>query len=142
MRPGLVHATAVALGGRAVLLTGPSGSGKSDLALRLIDRGWVLVGDDYVDVFKEGGALHVRARPTIAGRIEVRGVGIVDTPTLDRAPVALVADLVSESQRMPDETPPLRSVRVVSLAPFEASAPIKLELALTRFGLAVEAPSR
>ncbi|MGO4863291.1 HPr kinase/phosphorylase, partial [Campylobacter jejuni] len=77
-----------AMRGVGVLIAGPSGSGKSDLALRLIDRGAVLVSDDYTLLHVEGGELHATAPVTIAGRIEVRGIGIVDRPTLARVPVA------------------------------------------------------
>ena len=73
----LLHATAVAIDGRAVLLRGPSGSGKSDLALRLIDAGARLVADDQSELSRRGDVLMVRAPATIAGLIEVRGLGIL-----------------------------------------------------------------
>jgi len=73
-----LHASTVALDGRAVLISGPSGSGKSDLALRLLDRGFILVSDDQTIVRKDGGHLVAGAPPTIAGKLEVRGIGIVD----------------------------------------------------------------
>lgn len=133
----LLHATAVALDGRAVLLTGPSGSGKSDLALRLIDRGWTLVGDDYVEL--EGGV--VRPRDTIAGRIEVRGIGIVEVPHLAEAVVALHVDLATLPERMPEPaTIELQGATLptVSIAAFELSAAFKVELALKRTALALD----
>ena len=71
----MVHATCVAIGDRAVLLCGPSGSGKSDLALRLIDGGAQLVADDQVVLRAEGGRIVARAPEALAGRMEVRGIG-------------------------------------------------------------------
>jgi serine kinase of HPr protein (carbohydrate metabolism regulator) len=130
-----VHATAVAWDGRAVLLFGQSGAGKSDLALRLIDRGWVLVSDDYTVIRRDGGAAVAEPPATIAGRIEVRGVGIVAVPHAASVPVALLCDLDAVVERMPDRTERVIagvSLPSMTLAAFEASAPIKLELALAR----------
>src|SRR5437588_5560986 len=90
----LMHGTAVAIDGRGVLLRGPSGSGKSDLALRLIDAGARLVADDQTELRRDGDAIIARAPPTIAGMIEVRGLGIVRIEALPAAPVALLVDLV------------------------------------------------
>ncbi|PZU13066.1 MAG: aldolase [Sphingobium sp.] len=134
-----LHATSVAIGGRAVLLSGPSGSGKSDLALRLIDRGGILVSDDYTLVKRVDGRLVATAPATIAGQMEVRGIGIVDLPSVGEAPVALLVDLFDRVERMPLD-PLLRivagmQVPVIKIAPFEASAPIKVELALSKIGL-------
>jgi serine kinase of HPr protein (carbohydrate metabolism regulator) len=135
-----LHATSVAIDGRAVLLSGPSGSGKSDLALRLIDRGAALVSDDYTLVKRVDGRLLATAPATIAGKMEVRGLGIVDVPAIGDAPVALIVDLFTPADRMPLE--PLRraiagiDVPVAKIAPFEASAPIKVKLALKAWGLA------
>src|SRR5215203_5858792 len=89
----LVHATAVAIEGRAVLLRGPSGAGKSDLALRLIDAGARLVSDDQSALSRRGEVLIVAAAPAIAGLFEARGLGIVRLDALPEAPVALIADL-------------------------------------------------
>ncbi|SFR98748.1 HPr kinase/phosphorylase [Sphingomonas jatrophae] len=133
-----IHASCVALAGGAVLLAGRSGAGKSDLALRLIDRGAQLVSDDYTLLRRVGGRLVGSAPATIAGRIEVRGLGIVDMPHLAEAEVRLIVLLDEPVVRMPE-----RAVRqfagvdlpAVALAPLEASAPIKVELALARFGL-------
>src|SRR5437588_11941311 len=90
----LMHGTAVAIDGRAVLLRGASGAGKSDLGLRLIDAGARLVADDQSELLRRGDSLIVRAPATIAGLIEVRGIGIVRLAALAEAPVALIVDLV------------------------------------------------
>ncbi|HWW63472.1 MAG TPA: aldolase [Sphingomonadaceae bacterium] len=134
-----VHATAVAIDAagevRAVLLQGRPGAGKSDLALRLIDRGARLVSDDYTMLRRSGDRLLASAPATIAGRIEVRGIGILAFPALAEAPVALTILLDKEAPRMPDDPWPTRSfvgidVPALALAAHEASAPIKVELAL------------
>jgi serine kinase of HPr protein (carbohydrate metabolism regulator) len=135
-----VHATCVAIRGRGVLIRGPSGSGKSDLALRLIDRGAALLGDDYVVVEARVGALIARPAPNIAGRIEVRGVGIVELPFLEEVRVCLAVQLGGEPVRMPEaafETIHGLAIPKVGLSALEASAPIKLETALNRFGLSM-----
>jgi len=134
----LIHATAVAIGGRGVLLTGTSGAGKSDLALRLIDRGAVLISDDQVVIETDAGRLLASPPETIEGRMEVRGVGIVAMDHRRSVPVALIVDLAAEPARMPEPRTRLIlgcELPLVSLAPFEASAPIKVELALRTFGL-------
>jgi RNase adaptor protein for sRNA GlmZ degradation len=143
MNPRLVHATCVAIDGAdgplGVLLRGPSGAGKSDLALRLIDRGARLVADDQCELRCQDGAagarLVARAPASIAGVLEVRGLGIMEVPSLAEAPVALVVDLVDpeEVERLPaaatEEILGLELPRV-ALNAFEAAAPAKLHLAL------------
>src|SRR5690349_3553448 len=93
-----VHATAVAIEGRALLLRGPSGSGKSDLALRLVDGGARLIGDDRVRIERRGTVLWALTPPGIPEalryKIEMRGLGIAGLPGLAGAPLTLVADLV------------------------------------------------
>lgn len=131
--PNPLHATTVAIGGHGVLLLGASGSGKSDLALRLIDRGAELVSDDYTLISREGDALVTMAPATIAGRIEVRGVGIVPLPHRASARVALAVRLDAVPDRMPEmrhETFQGVGLPVLALDPREPSAPIKLEIAL------------
>jgi serine kinase of HPr protein (carbohydrate metabolism regulator) len=134
-----LHATTVAIDGRAVLISGPSGSGKSDLALRLLDRGFVLVSDDQTIVKKDGAKLVATAPPTIAGKLEVRGIGIVDVERAENAPVALVVELTSEIQRLPDDSRDrlILGVRVplINVDALAASAPSKVALALDRLGL-------
>jgi RNase adaptor protein for sRNA GlmZ degradation len=133
----LIHATCVALDGRGVLLRGASGSGKSDLALRLIDEGALLVADDQTEIGEEQGRLVARAPATIAGRLEVRGLGIVNQPALASAPLALLVDLVPPSavERLPEERHERlcgRDIPVIALDPFAASAVAKIRLALER----------
>lgn len=135
-----VHASTVAMDGRAVLINGPSGSGKSDLALRLLDRGFTLVSDDQTIVRREGDRLIASAPPTIKGKLEIRGIGIVEMKTVDNVPVALLVDLTSEIQRLPPddrrERPVLGvSLPLVSVDALTASAASKVVLALDRFGL-------
>ena len=134
-----VHASTVALDGRAVLITGPSGSGKSDLALRLLDRGFVLVSDDRTIVKRQDERLLASAPPNIAGKLEIRGIGIVDVETASDLPVALIIELTSDIQRLPDdsrERPILGvSLPLISIDAMTASAPSKVALALDRLGL-------
>jgi serine kinase of HPr protein (carbohydrate metabolism regulator) len=134
-----LHASAVATEGRAVLISGPSGAGKSDLALRLLDRGFTLVSDDRTLVRKDGERLIASAPPNIAGKLEIRGIGIVDMDTIGDVPVALFVELTSEIQRLPDENRerPVLGVRVplISIDAMSASAPSKVALALDRMGL-------
>ena len=128
-----IHATTVAIGGAAVLLLGPSGSGKSDLALRLIDRGATLVSDDYTLLTALDGQLIANAPPTISGKIEVRGLGIVALERVGDVPVMLAVRLDRAVERMPSQTCADYNgimIHEVAIDPFELSAPIKVELAL------------
>jgi serine kinase of HPr protein (carbohydrate metabolism regulator) len=134
-----VHASTVASEGRAVLITGPSGSGKSDLTLRLLDRGFTLVSDDQTIVRRDGDKLIANAPPNIAGKLEIRGIGIVEMDRLSDVPVALLVELTSEIQRLPDENRerPILGIKLplISIDAMAASAPSKVALALDRMGL-------
>jgi serine kinase of HPr protein (carbohydrate metabolism regulator) len=134
-----VHASTVASEGRAVLITGPSGSGKSDLALRLLDRGFTLVSDDQTVVKRRGDRLIASAPPTIAGKLEIRGIGIVELETVSDVPVSLIVELTSEIQRLPDDSRerPLLGIAVplISVDAMTASAASKVALGLDRLGL-------
>ncbi len=131
----MIHATCVALSGAGVLLRGPPGSGKSDLALRLIDGGAMLVSDDQVALTVRAGRLFAAPPESVAGNIEARGIGIVTLPHDAESPVVLVIDLVAPDtvERMPE---PARcnylgiDLPLLSLAPFEASSPAKVRLAV------------
>jgi serine kinase of HPr protein (carbohydrate metabolism regulator) len=134
-----IHASTVSGEGRAVLITGPSGSGKSDLALRLLDRGFTLVSDDQTIVKRDGDRLVATAPPTIAGKLEVRGIGIVEMERTNDVPVALLIELTSDIQRLPDDSRErvILGVKLplVSIDAMTASAPSKVALALDRMGL-------
>lgn len=130
-----IHGTAVGLGGVAVLLRGPSGSGKSDLALRLIDGGALLVADDRVALVADGGRLMAAPPAELAGLLEVRGVGIKRLEHQAPLPVGLVVDLVwpERVERLPEPATARYQdiyVRLLALAPFEASTAAKIRLAL------------
>ena len=135
----MLHASTVASEGRAVLISGPSGCGKSDLALRMLDRGFSLVSDDQTIVQREGDRLFASPPPTIAGKLEVRGIGIVEMAHLSDVPIGLFVELTGEFERLPDdhrERPLLGiSLPLVSIDAMSASAPSKLALALDRMGL-------
>jgi HPr kinase/phosphorylase len=126
-----VHGTAVAIDAYAVLLTGASGTGKSDLALRLIDRGAELIADDQVEA---GSDLNLAAPDMLAGKIEIRSVGIVTLPTRRTAPLRLVVRLGDDGERIPASWPLTDfngwSLPYLRINAFAASAPIKVEQAL------------
>ncbi|CAN5174396.1 HPr kinase/phosphatase C-terminal domain-containing protein [soil metagenome] len=130
----VLHATSVAVGGRVILLMGASGSGKSDLALRLIDRGATLVSDDYTALTLMDGLLHAAPPPAIAGKMEVRHLGIITLPHLHNLPVALAIRLDDKPERMPDRSECTAimgiAIPILRLDAREASAPIKAEMAL------------
>ena len=133
----LIHASCVALEDKGVLLRGAPGAGKSDLALRLIEGGARLVADDQVALTSTGERLFAAPPARIAGLLEVRGIGIVSMEFLSQCPVHLVVDLVQPDkvERSPEAaTIDLCDHRIshVALAPFEASTPAKVRLALSR----------
>jgi serine kinase of HPr protein (carbohydrate metabolism regulator) len=130
------HASTIAIDGQAILITGVSGSGKSDLALRLIDRGARLVSDDYTQITRTETGLIASAPSRLKGKIEVRGLGIIDCEPIDQAPVALLVRLGPLPERLPDEEESEIiagcPIPAITISPFEASAPVKIEWALRR----------
>jgi HPr kinase/phosphorylase len=108
-----VHASCVAVAGRGVLILGPSGAGKSALALRLMALGADLVADDRTLIAVSDDRLIARCPPVLAGLIEARGVGLLNSPALDQATVDLVVDL---AQRETDRLPPRRRVTQLGIA--------------------------
>ena len=116
-------------------MQGPSGSGKSDLALRLIDEGARLVADDQTEVERSGNDLALRAPAALAGLIEARGLGIMRVPHVAEAPLRLIVELAAEAaiERLPEarvRTIEGVAVPVIALDPQAASAPAKLRLAM------------
>ena len=138
------HAGLVALrlGGewRGVLIEGPSGSGKSDLALRLLETGFRLVADDRVSVWASGGRSWGRAPDSLHGLMESRGLGVLPCPALDFAPIALAVRCtpsIEAVERYPDAESldlPGAMVPIRSLWPFDPAAPAKLRRALQHLG--------
>ena len=138
----MIHATSVAIGGHGVLIMGPSGSGKSDLALRLIDRGARLISDDYTSVSSGDAGLLLSPAANIAERMEIRHLGIIDMREIGpdlMAPAGtvlakLAVQLEDRPERMPEPDAMMmlagHRLPLVRLAGLEASAPIKLEWAL------------
>jgi serine kinase of HPr protein (carbohydrate metabolism regulator) len=139
----IVHATSVALdpvaGGGSdlagILLRGAAGRGKSDLALRLIDGGAILVADDRTVLRRRGNDILLGPRDPIRGRLEVRGLGIVPVEHVADVPLLLIIDLVDAGavERLPpprSETVLGLAVPAIALAPFESSAPAKVRLAV------------
>ena len=97
-----LHATCVAVEGRGVLITGPSGSGKSGLALALMAHGARLVADDRVTLSVAEGTLWATCPPAIRGIIEARGIGLLAAEPLAGAEIWLVVDLgQTETERLP-----------------------------------------
>ena len=136
---GTLHqATCVAIGGRGVLIEGPPGSGKSSLALVLIDRGAVLVGDDGVSIERDGDVLRASPAPATAALLEVRNVGLLEFPTVARVPLALVLCLDSTAPRFRDVPGwvELLGMRLpaIDLWPDSPMLALRAELALRRYG--------
>lgn len=160
MTPSFIHGCCVAVKGRGLLLLGESGSGKSDLALRLIRKGALLVADDQVRLEAREGALLGSSHVNIAGRLEVRGVGILQLPHLLSAPIALCVHVLrhprvsgdlegigkdskipafagmteTDEERLPENKFwEYHAVRIpmIALQPFPASAPDKILAALS-----------
>jgi hypothetical protein len=144
----LVHqASAVVIAGRALLIEGPPGSGKSSLALALIDRGAGLIGDDAVTLYAEAGALIAAPPPNIAGLLEVRGVGLIRLPVAPPAPVALILALGGPpGARLPERSLPCRTIAgvavpVLAFDPGPLAPALRAEHALALHGIGANAPS-
>ncbi len=144
----IVAGTTIARRGRAVMIRGAPGSGKSDLALRALTMPlrlpgetsaitFELVSDDQTVLERRGGRIIARAPETIAGRIEVRGIGIIDFPAIPEADLVLVADAGPVTPERLPEAADMRAELLevvlmrIHVSPFEASAVAKLALALS-----------
>jgi HPr kinase/phosphorylase len=143
----VVHATCVAVGGKGVLLIGPPGSGKSDLALRLIDTPGAgtgaevlnaqLVADDQVKLTRTGDHLEARAPEALAGLLEIRGLGLVRVAHRDSIRIDLAVRLrpAREIERMPDLAAQWHevlgiSIPLIEIDPTAASAPARVRAAV------------
>lgn len=133
----LYQASCVAIGNRAVLIEGPPGSGKSGLALALIDRGAMLIGDDGVGLDPRGDKLYASPAPAIKGLLEVRNLGILEFPTVGNIPVSLLVRLDPEAPRFIDRAEPVEVLRTIlpSIRIWPDSSAIKVELAVKRYGV-------
>ncbi len=136
--PANLHATCVAIGPAGILIQGPSGSGKSSLALMLIDGGARLVADDQVWVTARDGRLAARPPPEIAGRIELRGFGLIPLPHAPEAQLDLAVTLHPGTGPLPDRLPErtdctLLGVRLrrLDLVSGDPAAAAKIRLMLT-----------
>ena len=137
---GVLHqATCVAIGGRGLLIEGPPGSGKSSLALALIDRGAVLVGDDGVLIERDGHVVRASPAPATHGLLEVRNVGLLTFPTLADVPIALIVILDPAAPRF-REAPDWRDragcrLPEIALWPGSPVLALRAEVALRTYGL-------
>lgn len=131
-----IHATAVAIKNRGILIMGPSGSGKSDLALRLIDRGATLISDDQVILSRQEEIAYLSPPVNIAGKIELYSLGIFDAPFVKDVPLSMIVKLNTESERFPLDcrSMPLLDLKFpfITLDGRISSAPIKVEMELLR----------
>jgi serine kinase of HPr protein (carbohydrate metabolism regulator) len=140
-RQPTIHATAVLVGAKAVLIRGEAGSGKSRLALRLLQCGLPLarlVGDDRIHVAAHHGRLLVRPAAALAGLIEIRGLGIRRMPYEDPAVIGLIVDLAAEAERLPDAaalTTILSGIPLPRLALPAGVDPLPAVLAALRSGI-------
>ncbi|MEQ1498998.1 MAG: HPr kinase/phosphatase C-terminal domain-containing protein [Novosphingobium sp.] len=134
----LLHqATCVAIRGRALLIEGPPGSGKSSLALALIDRGATLIGDDGVSLEPGSTRLYANPPPHIAGKLEVRNLGLLEFPTVSHVPIALILRLDSEAPRFIEIAQPIDLYRIIlpMVRVWPDCSAIKAELALRLYGV-------
>lgn len=133
------QASAVALGNRALLIEGPPGIGKSSLALSLIDRGAVLIGDDGLVIEARDGRLFASPHPNTHGLIEIRNLGLVPMPVCDEAQICLAVRLDREAPRFIDAAGATEIEGIVlpqvTLWPDTANLALKAEIALQRYGL-------
>jgi serine kinase of HPr protein (carbohydrate metabolism regulator) len=133
------QASCVALGGGALLIEGPPGSGKTSLALALIDRGAVLIGDDGVLIEARRGQLIASPHPATLGLIEVRNLGLLPYPTAPPSPIGLVLRLDPNAPRYVEDAGRVEllgmALPMIQLTPHEPVLALKAELAWSRFAL-------
>ena len=130
-----IHATCVALNNKGILLTGKSGAGKSDLALRLIEQvGAELVSDDITIISNKNNELYARSPESIKGLIEVRGIGIINKKYIKETSIKLIVELVEDFkliERLPEKEYEEKEgikVRKIMIYPFENSSVYKIKV--------------
>ncbi|MDN3645960.1 HPr kinase/phosphatase C-terminal domain-containing protein [Pontixanthobacter aestiaquae] len=136
------QAAAVAIGGKALLIEGPPGCGKTTLALSLLDRGASLIGDDGVALTTNDGALIASPPPNTSGLIEVRGVGLIERPSII-APVSLILAITPDAPRYIERADTIailgHDIPIIQFARYNEADPIRAEAALDLHGLAATA---
>ena len=136
----ILSASVVAIGGRALAIEGEPGSGKSSLALALIDRGAQLIGDDAVRLERAQDRLIASPPPNIEGLIELRGIGLVELPLAPPTPLALILTLADESERLPKAAVARTildlPIPTLTFVPGTIAPAVRAEWALGRHGLA------
>ena len=128
-----VHGTTVAVAGAGVLLQGALGSGKSDLTLRLIDGGAILIAADRTILSRQGDQVVAQPPEPLRGILEVRGIGLIRVPTLEAIQLRLAVDLDMPPDRLPAPIFSTLSgvdIPLIRLSAFECSAPAKIRLAV------------
>ena len=133
------HATCIAIAQRGILIEGQPGSGKSSLALALLDRGAALVGDDGVLIQARNDGLYALPHPNIRGKLEIRNLGLFDFPVQEEVRLSLVIRLDPQAPRFIDEAEQSllheHVLPMVRLWPDSPVLPLRAELALQRYGL-------
>lgn len=137
--PALIQASAVAIDGRAVAFRGPPGSGKSSLALALIDRGALLIGDDGIQVERSQSRVIASPPAHIAGKLEIRNLGLVELPST-AAPLSLILELDPQAPRYREQPESAEilgiSIPTIAIDPGKIAPAIRVEWALRIHGLA------
>ena len=135
----IIQASCVAIGGRALAIEGAPGAGKSSLALALIDRGAQLIGDDAVTLNRMGDRIMASPPPNIEGKLELRGIGIIEMLVAQATPLSLILSLGQEYERLPKSLPTRDilglSCPVLPFAPGEIAPALRAEWALALHGL-------
>ena len=133
-----MHATSVAIEDNGVLIIGPSGSGKSDLALRLIDSGATLISDDLTFCKKKSGKIYLFSTKKIFGLIEIRGLGIITVPYVEDIELKIVVNLTEDKvERLPNQNVKVlmgSQIPLININPTEASASAKIKLKIYEEG--------
>ncbi|MEM8723965.1 MAG: serine kinase [Pseudomonadota bacterium] len=135
----LTGVSVVAIGDRALMIEGPPGSGKSSLALALIDRGAILIGDDGVSLLREGDRLIAAPPPSVSGVIEIRNVGLVEMAVAPPTPLALLLSLERDAERLPEHAARRDiaggSVPALGFTPGTIAPAMRAEAAMREHGL-------